>query len=144
MNKLLLTKRKDGSYIPYSDVDYLVSNKVEIGYTISGDISDARNVLHHRKFMKLLKKTLYLMPEKFQKRLPTVDALLVEIKLHLGYYDVQVTEKGTPIYVPRSINFLTMGQKKFEEFYNDSFDCILKHYLRDISKEQFENELSNF
>jgi len=144
MNKLLLIKRSDGSYTPYSDQDFELSRKVEVGDTISGTINDARNVLHHRKFFKLLSKTLYLMPETIQKRLPTVDALLVEIKLHLGYYDLQVTEKGTQIYVPRSINFYTMGQKAFDTFYSDAFDCILKHYLKDISKEDFENELNNF
>ena len=84
------------------------------------------------------------MPEAIQKRLPTVDALLVEIKLHLGYYDLQVTPKGTQIYVPKSINFYTMPQSKFSEFYSNSFDVILKHYLTDITMEQFNQELSNF
>ena len=142
--KLLLTKRKDGAYMPYSDEDFKMSDKIEPGETVAADIKDVRNVLHHRKYFKLLSKTLYLMPETIQKRLPTVDALLVEIKLHLGYYDLQVTPKGTQIYVPRSINFYTMGQHKFEEFYSDSFDCILKHYLKDLTKEQFDKELSNF
>ena len=142
--KLLLTKRKDGTYSPYSDEDFTTSLKIEPGETVSADIKDVRNVLHHRKYFKLLSKTLYLMPESIQKRLPTVDALLVEIKLHLGYYDLQVTPKGTQIYVPKSINFYTMGQSAFNEFYSNSFDCILKHYLKDITMEQFNQELSNF
>jgi hypothetical protein len=142
--KMLLTKRSDGSYSPHSDEDFTMSLKIAAGETVAADIKDVRNVLHHRKYFKLLSKTLYLMPESIQKRLSTVDALLVEIKLHLGYYDLQVTTKGGQVYIPKSINFLTMGQKAFEQFYNDSFDCILKHYLKEITPEQFTQELSNF
>ena len=116
-------------------------NKIKNGSLIAVTEKEARNILHHRKFFALLKYTVFNCNESFG--LQTTDQLLIIVKLGLGMYDLHLIE-GSEVYVPQSISFAKMGQKRFEEFYSNTVDFILKKYFPDADQEFIEQELINF
>ena len=142
--KALLVKRKDGSFYPALEQDYEICKKVEPGSYVTLKTDDVRDIMHHRKFFALLKLVHHHLPEIIAERLPTQNHLLHEIKMRLGHYDAWITPKGSQLYIPRSIAFDSMGQKKFEEFYSGALDVIFKHYLTSWTPEQVEAEILNF
>ena len=122
----LLVKTK-GQLIPYESEDKLIFDKIGDGEFVGFSTYDCRSILYHRRFFKLLSKVLDHIPEKVMSfvdketgligdRYTSVDTLLIELKLQLGYYDLHVTLGGKEIYVPRSIDFKNMSQTKFQKF----------------------------
>ena len=142
--KALLTKTQAGNYIPATSKDYEILSSVKVGEFLTCSVDDSRNILHHRKYFALLNLTVHHLPEKLSKRICNTDLLLIELKLRLGHYQLYVSRKGERMYIPKSINFQKMGQKKFEEFYSRSVDLILSEYLIGWSDELIENEILNF
>ena len=142
--KSLLVKREDGLFSPAYPQDYENLKKIASGSLVTIDDKDVRNIMHHRKFFALLNLVVHHLPENLSERLLNVDFLLHELKIRLGHYDLYVTPKGNQQYKPRSISFQSMGQSKFEEFYSQAIDVILKHYLKGWDAEQIEKEILNF
>ena len=140
----LLVKRKDGLFSPAYQQDFDACSKVEAGEIVSVKLNDVRNVMHHRKFFALLNLVHHHMNEGLIERLPTVNHLLHELKIRLGHYDLYVSPKGNPMYMPKSISFESMGQAKFDEFYSGAMDVILKHYLTGWDEGKIEDEILNF
>lgn len=145
---------KDGKPQPYEQEDRIEYAKLKEGDFIKWSTYDVRSILYHRRFFKLLATVLEHIPEHINTyldketglsgdRYATVDSLLIELKLQMHLYDLHVTLGGKQIYVPRSINFKGMGQKKFQKFVKDAQPIILKRFLPDISVETFEKEFMN-
>jgi len=151
MNKDNLLIFKDGKPQPYEQEDRIEYGKLKEGDFLKWSTYDARKVLYHRRFFKLLATVLEHIPERINSytdketgltglRYPTVDSLLVELKLQMSLYDLHVTLGGKQIYVPRSIDFKNMGQVKFQKFVKEAQPIILKRFLPDISDEVFDKE----
>ena len=154
MNKDNLLIIKDGKPEPYEQEDRIEYGKLKEGDFLKWSSYDARKVLYHRRFFKLLATVLEHIPERINNyfdpetkleivRYPTVDSLLIELKLQMRLYDLHVTLGGKQIFVPRSIDFMSMGQKKFQNFVKDAQPIILKRFLPDITAEVFEKEFMN-
>lgn len=142
---------KDGKPVPYEQEDRIEYSKLKEGDFLKWSTHDVRNVLYHRRFFKLLDTVLNHIPESIMKyadektgligdRYPTVEALLVELKLQMRLYDLHITLGGKQIYVPRSIDFKNMGQKKFQKFVEQAQKVILKRFLPDIDEKTFNEE----
>ena len=153
MTKHILIKH-NGRLEPYEDEDRKVIDKMIEGQKVQFSTDDPRSVLYHRRFFKLLSKVLEHIPERIMQcvdedtglmydRYTSVDTLLVELKLQLGYYDLHVSLGGKEIYVPRSINFRNMSQQKFQKFVKNAQPVILKRFIPDITPETFEKEFLN-
>lgn len=154
MKKENLLVKKWSQLIPYEDEDKKILDKVKEGEFVSFSTYDVRSVLYHRRFFKLLSKVLDHIPEKvmtytdketglISDRYTSVDTLLIELKLQLGYYDLHITLGGKEIYVPRSIDFKNMSQMKFQKFVKVAQPVILKRFIPDITSEVFEKEFLN-
>lgn len=145
---------KNGKPEPYEKEDRIEFGKLKEGDFIKWSNYDVRKALYHRRFFKLLATVLEHIPERINNyfdtenqievvRYPTVDSLLTELKLQMHLYDLHITLGGKQIFVPRSIKFNAMGQKKFQSFVKDAQPIILKRFLPDISVEVFEKEFIN-
>jgi hypothetical protein len=47
-------------------------------------------------------------------------------KLKSGHFDTVVSHKGEAVYIPKSINFASMGEDKFKEFFSKAIDICLE------------------
>ena len=145
---------KDGKLEPYEQEDRIELSKLKEGGFLKWSSYDARKVLYHRRFFKLLATVLEHIPERINNyfdtelnieilRYPTVDSLLIELKLQMKLYDLHITLGGKQIFVPRSIKFSEMGQKKFQMFVKEAQPVILKRFIPDVTPEVFEKEFIN-
>ena len=145
---------KDGKPQPYEKEDLIEFGKLQEGDFLKWSTHDVRSVLYHRRFFKLLATVLDHIPERINNytdeetgltgnRYSTVDSLLTELKLQMHLYDLHVTLGGKQIYVPRSIDFKNMGQKKFQKFVKEAQPIILKRFLPDINEKTFDKEFMN-
>lgn len=151
MEKDNLLVKNNGQLIPYEIEDKKVFDKIGDGEFVSFSTYDVRSIRYHRRFFALLQKVLEHIPEKIMvytdkktgiiyDRYISVENLLIELKLQMGLYDLHTTLGGREIYVPRSINFSEMGQKRFQRFVKEAQPVILKRFLPDIDEKTFEKE----
>ena len=110
--------------------------KIKNGQQVMVEVKQPRNPDHHRKFFALL-NTVYENTEKF----PSVDALLSVVKLMVGHCDTIISGKGEAFHHPKSINFASMGQTEFNEFYDKSLDAICERIMPGTTREELENEV---
>ena len=133
--------KKDGKLIPATDEDSKFIFFLDEGAMVKISTSDVRQLWRHRKFFKLLQKTIEYMPEKLSEKYPTTEKLLIELKLQLGMMDIHVSLGGKEIMIVKnSISFENMGEKKFTDFVNSCRDLILKHFLKGMTFEQFNSD----
>ncbi len=136
--KNFLVKHK-GTLIPATDEDSKVIYNLEEGDMVAFTTNDARKLWRHNKFFMLLNKVVDHMPEELSARYPSADLLLIELKRLQGYFKTATGVDGRMYLHIDSINFATMGEKRFKEFVSKAEADILKYFL-DISAEEFERE----
>ena len=105
-----LLKKREFLYVPATQEDVELLKYVMDGDTIQFVIGDNRELWRHRRFFLLLNKVLHHIHEELEKRYPTTNALLIELKLQLRMYDVHVTLGGKEMLIPQSISFANMGR----------------------------------
>ncbi|MFA7278789.1 MAG: DUF1367 family protein [Sterolibacterium sp.] len=110
------------------------------GEIVTCSIRRARNPRHHRLFFALLKIVM-----SNQDRYATTPQLLTAIKLHTGYYDLNVIPGKMPITVciPKSISFAAMSQAEFREFYDKAVAFIITEVLPGVDSADLEREVLN-
>ena len=116
----LLLKRIDNHFIPSSDESVEVFSKVKQNEEILVDFKKHRNVGNHNRLFSMLKGVVHNSDYK------SVDNLLDTIKLKSGHFETIVTHKGEILYVPKSINFASMSEDKFKEFFSSAIDVVLE------------------
>lgn len=131
----------DNGLKPYDDEASKFLSFLENGTYVSVSPDDSRSLWRHKKFFALLQKVSQHLPEHLSERYNTVEKILLEIKLQMGYYDVHLTlGEREVIIVKQSISFSKMGEKRFVEFVGQAKDIILKWFLKNISEEDFDKE----
>ncbi len=136
--KNFLVKHK-GTLIPATDEDSKIIYNLEEGDMVAFTTNDARKLWRHNKFWRLLNKVVDYMPEEISNICPSADMLLINLKKLQGYVKTVVTIDGESTTVVDSINFATMGEKRFKEFVSKAEGHILEYFLP-ISAEDFERE----
>jgi len=129
-------------FIPENDHDYKTMLKFK-GY-VQLENWQERNVMFHRKFFALLNRVIYHLPEQLMEKYGTVDKLRYQLMIVSGNVDLIQNIDGTASFKPHSINFKSMKEESFKEVYNDCLSAALKYFLKDISKEDFTNDILNF
>jgi len=135
MPKLFLVKTPSG-FLPLDDEDKAITNKFGEGEICEVEIRKARNWKNHKRFFAMV-KLIFENQDKYQ----TIGELLIELKLIAGHYDVHVTNKGEPIYIPKSISFEKMDEVEFQTFFDHVIDAALSKKLISTTKEEFIEEL---
>ena len=124
-----ITKAGNGYFkILYAD-DFEKLDALRVGEEVNAKITKKRNLRHHRKFFALLNIVAENMPEHLEKRYPTVETIRRELKMELGYYDEYVSTNGLVYYIPKSMDFVSMDDLQFREFYNKAVNAVVRVFL---------------
>jgi hypothetical protein len=116
------------------DIDAV--NKWTDGESLQVDIKRPRNLLHHNKFMAILRMV------EDNSETWTVDTLLSALKLELGYYTLIKNFKGIIYKIPMSISFESMEQSEFEVFYDKAIRILSE--VSGIDIEAFEENWMDY
>lgn len=102
------------------DASKEILRKIKIGKVVKCEVSQPRNIQHHRKFFALL-NTVWQAAGDWA----TVDDLLIELKIKLGVTrEVVIRESGEVIKIVGSISFAAMDQTEFDKFYERAIQAL--------------------
>jgi len=124
-----------GVLIPSLAADEAALSTISRGEIVSAKITKPRNSAHNRKFFALLQ--IVVENTDYENS----EQVLHLLKLKLGHYDAIVSTNGKVVYMPKSISFAKMDQAKFNEFYNQSINIVLRDFLTDWKNEQINNAI---
>lgn len=97
-----------------------ILRKIKVGKVVQCEVTQPRNVKHHRKFFALL-HTVWSAAGDW----PTVDDLLIELKIKLGITcEVVIRESGEVVKIVGSISFAAMDQEAFDTFYERAIKAL--------------------
>jgi len=143
--ELFLTCTDVGKFKNTAEKDYAKFLKIKPGNIGRFTSWKERNILFHRKFFALIQYAIYHLPEDdFYDKWRNEKSMRTEIMFQNGRFDIHETIGGKKSYVPRSISFKSMDNEEFEKIYKEAFDTIMKHFLKGISLEEFQNGLAGF
>ena len=142
--KSRLVKQHNNSYLPEMDDDYDKMKRIKVGQTVCFDWSVPRNPLFHRKYMALLNIVCQNMSEEKAERYGTTEKLRKDIMYRTGRYDIEERFDGVLNWNAHSISFGSMKEEEFEKLYNEAFDIILKYYIPELTREEYEKNFSGF
>ncbi len=128
---LMLTKTATG-FAPADQASSDAWKKLPRGTVLRAKITRARNLKFHRKFWALATVTHDNLPDEMAARFPTVEALVMALKLATGRFDMLTTVKGLQVPVPHSISFARMDEDTFSAFYEDCIRVICTHVIPGI------------
>lgn len=119
MSDLYLTRTLTG-FSAVDDAGKEVLRKIKLGKMVRCEITQPRNIQHHRKFFALL-NTVWQAAGDWV----TVEDLLVELKIKLGVTkDVVIRDSGEIVKIIGSISFAAMDQLEFEKFYERAIQAL--------------------
>jgi len=138
MPKVFLIKTNTG-FIPSSDMDKEITDKIGMGEEIEVLLRKARNPKFHRKFFAMLNVVL-----QNQEKYTILEDLLTEVKIRIGHYKEYITTDGQVVYMPKSISFENMDDIQFEKFYNKTIDSILDGKIIKLDKDELLLAIMDF
>jgi hypothetical protein len=109
---------------------------IKKGEAVTAVIRRNRNPKHHRKLFALLNVVF-----EAQSSFATTYELLTALKMATGLFETGKTVEGIPFAVPKSINFSSMCQNDFEEWYKKAVDVILTKILPNVNKYDLEAQV---
>lgn len=94
--------------------------RIKVGKTVRCEITQPRNIAHHRKFFALL-NVFWQAAGEWE----TPEQVLTELKIKLGITkDVLIRETGEVVKIVGSISFAMMDQAAFDKFYERSLRAL--------------------
>ena len=141
--ELLLVKKFSQEHGPVlmpaynSDSELLKKLRYDTAYRFTG--SDERNVKHHRKLFAILRCVIANDP---RSQFADEEALLSAVKVEMGLTHSYIDFKGITRVETDSISFSSMGQSRFEKFYQKAVD-ICAEYIG-ISSLELEQNLHDY
>lgn len=114
-------------------------HKITIGDEVKVTVKKYRNAGHHRKFFALIKLVL-----DNQERYQSTVELLDMIKIAVGHVNVRVSPSGQEYKVPASINWASMDQAEFNDFYKRVVDVVCKYFIPGLDEGALKQELMEF
>jgi hypothetical protein len=116
---LYLTRTLSG-FIASDDAGKEILRKIKVGKVVKCEVTSPRNLPHHRKYFAMLTIVWQAAGDW-----PTVEDLLVELKIKLGITkDVVIRESGEVVKIVGSISFAAMNQEQFDKFYERSIQAL--------------------
>lgn len=113
--------------------------RLEFGDIVVADVRRPRNPKHNAKFWVLM-QTVWESTE-VQDRYASPRALAKAIELALGYFDTIKLPDGTVGYAIHSLNFESMPQDEFSEFYKQAIDVIVTQLTPHLNREDLEKRV---
>jgi hypothetical protein len=118
----------------YGEADEEAIKTIPDGTVFKVKLHRTRNPDQHRRYFAMLNFVI----QNNDKYTNTTD-LLTEIKVKVGHYQEYITKHGEIVYVPKSIDFDSMGEDEFNRFFSLSVDVIIGNFLGVGSDEQLNS-----
>ena len=134
---LLNLKKTENAFIPCDEDTVKAFLKLNINEEIYAEFKPRRNYKFHKKLFSMLNLIL-----NNQDHYKSVDNILTECKFKAGYYEIQINIQGEQRLVPKSIDFCTMDNDEFSEFYSSAIDTCLQ--LVPMGAEELENAILRY
>lgn len=109
--------------IPTDDRSAELLGKVPLGEDVAVQLHRDRSLPHHRLFWAVLSHVAQ------SSQFETAERLLVAIKIRLGMFDLCKLPNGKSVPVPQSINFASMDQTAFADFFDKALRVICDEVL---------------
>lgn len=131
---------------PCYDDDFEEKKKLKIGEVYSVDIKLARNYEFLQKYHKLISIAWEYQNEKVQAHFKdSKDKFRESVQIAAGYTETFYSiDKKEWLEKAKSISFESMKEEDFIDLYESVKDILFKIFLKDISEEEFMNNLINF
>jgi len=130
-------KNPPEGWIPCDEETVKQFNKQKFGDESYAEYKPRRNYQFHKKLFSMLNLIL-----NNQEHYKSVDNILTECKFKAGYYETQINHQGEQRLVPKSIDFSTMDNEEFSEFYSSCIDTCLE--LVPMGAEELEQAILRF
>eukprot|EP01050_Picozoa_sp_SAG11_P002845 SAG11_NODE_148_length_14747_cov_217.933517_22_plen_139_part_00 len=127
MSKIIL-KKKGLSLSASDENSQEVLQRLPDGFVVC-DLKQPRNLKHHRLFWGLMRKVF-----ENQERYKTLNEMVIAVKVGVGHCDQYPLKNGNICYIPKSINFESMEQLEFNEFFDRSVNLIIKDIMTGTDK----------
>lgn len=135
--EIYLAKTPSGHIIGATEQDCEKLSKVKANTVIRAQIKKMRNGALHRKFFALL-NLVFANQDHYKE----FNHLLTDIKLRVGHYEEVVKFDGELMLLPKSINFDSMEDYQFQEFYSRVTAAVIHdYYYDDIAESELENQV---
>lgn len=137
---LVLTKR--GHALVADETHSMeLMQRIKEGQQVRAVVTVPRNLKHHRLLFALLNTVIKAQNEPVLY--PTTEALLDAIKIGTGHVREVRDFNGSTHFVPASIDFGSLGQVQFSEWFDHAVNLILQRVLPHIPKKSLEQEIYN-
>ena len=113
--------------------------KFKDGDIVSAVIKRPRNPKHHRKLFAMLQ--IVWESSAVQDRYPKLENLLDAIKDATGHVETFRKVNGEVLTKPKSINFESMDQAAFEEFYAQAVEIIVQYIVPHLNRDDLAREV---
>lgn len=148
MTELVLAKSAGGALVPVdqSGVDYL--QKLKVGAGVKVTIVRHNNVAFHRKMFALANYAFDCWePQEIAYKGQIVekqfDQFRSDITILAGFYSTRIRLDGSVRLIADSWSFANMDDEKKSALYNGIINAVLKHILRDTTREDLDNIVEN-
>ena len=121
---------------------------IKQGEVVSAEIKRPRNYRFHKKYFALLNYAFGVWePECLdyngQEVGKSFDRFRDDITILAGYYTLSENIKGEPKAEAKSISFGKMHEDEFSCLYSKTIDVILKHVLKNYTREDVDRVVEN-
>lgn len=124
----------EGGHLAPDDQDTIeLMQGIKTGEVLWVEYKKPRNYKFLKKFRALV-QLVFDNQDKYHNK----EDLVVELKLQVGHYQEHITLGGRVTYQPKSISFANMDELEFGVFYNRVVDVVLKHFLKDMEKDELD------
>lgn len=145
----MLVLVQNNTFVPAWDSDFEEMKKFKENEMLEVKVSRKRNVNHHRKYFAMLTEVVNNAPDGigFETRkgdvffAHTTEQLLKLLKFLMNMYEYKVQPDGDKQIEYDSINFSSMSQDEFEEFYDTSIRIVCNQILVGTDVEDFKNHI---
>ena len=143
--EILLLNTSHG-LIPIYDDDFDKKKQLKVGESYKCKITKARNIQFHKLYFALINCSWQYLNEATQSHYKnSVEQYRKSVEVTAGHCDTvfNITLKSW-VDIPKSIAFDKMDELEFKDLYERVKDVIFLVFLKNITMEEFENNLVNF
>lgn len=135
-----LVTRTERGLVAVSEEDENKLAKIPLGKVVKIAFGSQRNLLHHRKYFKLIQVAWDYQPQTVRDFYKDKEIFRKTIELACGHCDVIYDISNERfVEIPRSISFESMSQEDFSELYNKVIRLIVEKFLVHLSPEDLAN-----
>lgn len=134
-----------GAFYPLDDDTIDRFRRIKEGRGVVLSFKEQRNVRFLRKYFALINTAWAYLTETQEAFYGNKEAFRKTVQIAAGYYEpVFDLTNGDYLKSPKSIAFGKMTEQEFHELYEGVCSVLFRYVLKDITREEFDANLSDF